>query len=406
MDDILVISKKSLVDNPYHELINLRKYRLVLIIDIKHKQSTIKYSNLYEKIIYIENYFDDNLLMNYVNLFATKYNFTRVVATSELDVVRSAKIRELLNVKNGQNLDSAVAFRDKIKMKDYIKNVSVPEYRKINDFKDVVNFYKRLYPSPIIVKPVDGAGSIGVHKVSSLKGLLLLKNSLLKNCEVEEYIDGEMYIVNGYMHNNKIQSIWCMKYVSDCLSFRDGNQAISIQLNKNNKIIPDLLEATDSILKDLPTCTSFPFHLELFVRKDKEIVFCEIASRVGGGATNDAGKYIVGHNLLFDWIRNQVENTNIIKNKIKSNKVYAQVSIPPKDGVLKFIPKDTPFDWVLDYNIRASLGIRYKKPSSSAHRIISLVIEGASENDLITKINTLNNWSEGNIIWEKGVDFE
>ena len=77
------------------------------------------------------------------------------------------------------------------------------------------------------------------------------------------------------------------------------------------------------------------------------------------------------------------------------------VLIPPQRGVYKGIKKNLDFDWVVATKILLK-NKTYNDAQLSVDHIISVVIEGNSENELISRINIVNEWYEkmlyGNII--------
>ncbi|MEJ8541646.1 hypothetical protein [Staphylococcus capitis] len=76
------------------------------------------------------------------------------------------------------------------------------------------------------------------------------------------------------------------------------------------------------------------------------------------------------------------------------------VLIPPQCGVYKGIRKNLDFDWVVAIKIIAKKNKTYNDAQLSVDHIISVVIEGNSEKELISRINIVNEWYEKNVIWE------
>ena len=154
-------------------------------------------------------YFYDDLLENQNYLFDlieshAKKPFNYIVATHEFDIVLAAKIRELLGL-SGQNIESAIGFRDKYIMKKYLeKVVSLPKYAEINDCIDLIEFTDNLR-YPFVVKPRQGAGSIGVTIIQNKSELKdFISTPLSPNIMVETFTDGEMYHVDGLFKDSEI----------------------------------------------------------------------------------------------------------------------------------------------------------------------------------------------------------
>ena len=81
------------------------------------------------------------------------YGFSCVVYQAEQDVLRAAKIRQLLGLP-GQSVENALRFRDKIIMKEILlacqkvtDNVLIPTFARVTGVKSILEFIaKHDYP--------------------------------------------------------------------------------------------------------------------------------------------------------------------------------------------------------------------------------------------------------------------
>ena len=92
--------------------------------------------------------------------------FTAIVRMSEYDLIRAARLRERFGIP-GQSVASAVAYRNKVRMKELVRaagTVAVPGFRAIESPLDLVAAVEE-WGFPLVVKPVDGGGSRGVTVV-------------------------------------------------------------------------------------------------------------------------------------------------------------------------------------------------------------------------------------------------
>lgn len=66
----------------------------------------------------------------------------KVIVFAEEDLIRGARIRASLGISHGQDEESALFYRDKIKMKNKLKaaGVAVPVCAPVESASDVVNF--------------------------------------------------------------------------------------------------------------------------------------------------------------------------------------------------------------------------------------------------------------------------
>ncbi|EUB25207.1 ATP-grasp domain protein [Streptococcus sp. AS20] len=348
-------------------------------------------------------YFYDDLLENQNYLFDlieshAKKPFNYIVATHEFDIVLAAKIRELLGL-SGQNIESAIGFRDKYIMKKYLeKVVSLPKYAEINDCIDLIEFTDNLR-YPFVVKPRQGAGSIGVTIIQNKSELKdFISTPLSPNIMVETFTDGEMYHVDGLFKDSEILLYSVSKYFNDCLSFKTNTPLGSYIIDDSNPLSKKLYDATLKVLTKIPTPShTIPFHAEFFV-DGEQITFCEIASRVGGGLINDSFKLITNINLQETFVKSQIGIDYL--NIIKSDKRTAWITIPPKEGELLSVSlyKDS---WVEKVNFdETSIGRKYSGGDFSASALIAYLISGKNEEDLKSKISHIIKWQDENTIYK------
>ena len=80
--------------------------------------------------------------------------FIKVVVLSENDLIRGARIRKLLGIQTGQTVENALRYRDKVLMKDILREgwVAVPECSPVESAADLITF-TRLHGFPVVVKP-------------------------------------------------------------------------------------------------------------------------------------------------------------------------------------------------------------------------------------------------------------
>lgn len=105
---------------------------------------------------------------------------------------------------------SANASSNKLKMKEVFEGAGVrtAKYRKIYKDEDVIKASKEL-AFPLIVKAVDLQGSRGIYICNNIDELLFyykesINESRLDYCIVEEFIVGEEFGAQAYVHNGDI----------------------------------------------------------------------------------------------------------------------------------------------------------------------------------------------------------
>ncbi|WP_137791883.1 ATP-grasp domain-containing protein [Bacillus sp. E(2018)] len=390
---ILIINRFSSNKLNYAELLKPTNQQLLLITG-QHGFDR----NLYDHIEVIDH-LDETSINKITTQLITRYKIQYVIALSELDLIVASKIREKLNIV-GQGIESAIAFRDKIVMKDLAKKiVDVPDYKRIESKDDIVTFIKK-NGYPIVIKPVDGAGSSNTHIIYNEDQLEeLISSTDLKGYEIERFIDGVMYKVDGLIHKDSIILSWPSKYINDCLSFKDGKQATYIQLHSSHPLYNRLNTYCEQLLKYLPTPNSTTFHAEIIHTPDNRLVLCEIASRTGGGGVAEVSELIYGLNITEEWIKGQVD-LPIKKPIVNDEKLYGVVLIPPKEKLLVSLPERPKIEWVVNYIPEGKIGQVYTKARNSVYYIIMVIITGENETELIHRMNYITETLEASCVWE------
>lgn len=114
-----------------------------------------------------ENYMDNVEVETKAIQLSKKYNITNVLSISEFDVVRSARLREILHCP-GQLLMSAESYRNKILMKQllYDSSVNIPKFEKVISKTQVEKFIQQT-SYPVVLKPIYGSGSMDVYIIKN-----------------------------------------------------------------------------------------------------------------------------------------------------------------------------------------------------------------------------------------------
>lgn len=217
-----------------------------------------------------------------------------IVQTDEYAVILAEKIKYLLNY-SGSSIENVLRFRDKEVMKKNIHSVRTPRVYKVEELKSNPSYF------PVIIKPRSYAASNGIYKVSDYNELKeIIEKHHLKfleydsnynyleyeeaeedDIEIEEYISGVTYHIDGIVYGGKIIFCAANQYINSCLDFSKGIPMGSIYVN-NLKEQQEWLEFSENVCTDLKIPDGV-FHMEAFKDEDGERVFLEVAIRIGGG---------------------------------------------------------------------------------------------------------------------------
>lgn len=223
-------------------------------------------------------------------------NFRCVQTSSEEALVTAAALGGVLGVAS-ITPSVAVNFRDKWLQKMIVSEagIEVAKSYVIEDVYDpdlthVADFDKA------VLKPIAGGGtrntSIILNREELITRCLDYRRGKLdqRTFVLEEYVDGEEWVVDGVIFNGEIQFFCVGAYSEPCLSVVNAN---TVMRGERFDPVADAWvyelarPLTETSLRALGLRDGV-FHLELFHRNDTgKLVFGECAARRGGGLTHE-----------------------------------------------------------------------------------------------------------------------
>ena len=227
----------------------------------------------------------------------------QLIALSEFTLEIAARVRQTLNIP-GHGPDEVAVYRDKARMKEILQNqgLPVPPFARCESVQQAVDFAREI-GFPLIVKPVDGAASMGVEKVENETALRTLLNSIdLSRYEIEGFMHGQTYPIDGFVDvDGSVPFQVVSRYINSCLDFAKAQPLGSVIVQAS--ALRARIEAfSQQIMRALDLrCTAF--HLEIFVEPDDSLVFLEIGARVGGSEVPHLINKVFGVNLYEHWLR-------------------------------------------------------------------------------------------------------
>lgn len=223
--------------------------------------------------------------------------FERLLSLSEFGMIESWHVREHLGLA-GPSLPQIERVRDKVRMKQALADSGLR--------------YPRFVPEPLaagdlpwsgktVVKPRQGASSEGVSVHDSAAQALAAWRDLAQreDYQLEEYIDGELLHADGLIGDGVLVDLVVSRYVNKPVDFAYGVPLGSYQLPDEPRYrqfaqqVIDRLEIREGCL-----------HLEMFETADAELVFLEVANRMGGAGVVDAhqrhgGVHLPSHEIAI-----------------------------------------------------------------------------------------------------------
>ncbi|WP_211749306.1 carboxylate--amine ligase [Paenibacillus sp. Marseille-Q4541] len=394
---ILILSKTAYAKSPFDVWLKELNEDLVVISSEKRKKD---YTN-YSQVEFFDHY-ETNPLIELSALKQGENSFFRaVIATSEFDILRAGRIRNYLDIE-GQSYDSANAFRNKVIMKTILQEggLSVPPFRKVTSVIDILEF-SEIHGFPIVIKPIYGSGSSDVFVLENESDIFgFAQNEIKPNQEVEIFIEGDMYHIDGLIVDSEIRFIWPSKYINGCLSFQDKTFNGSYLLDESNPLFNRLITFVKEALILLPTPKDTSFHAEVFHTPSDELIFCEIASRTGGGLIRETIKGSFDLDLTQASVQAQCGLKNGLADEYPCLTAGGFILIPTQEGVLISLPEKYP-EWVTLKVIEGSPGQRFTDSDSSVDTIASFRIQGDSQTQVEKRIVELALFFEKHTNWER-----
>ena len=363
------------------------------------------------QFIYFEKYNDDEELENLVIKLHQQEKFDLLIALSEKDILRVAKLRELLGIQ-GQNYFSALLYRDKYIMKQFAKiiGLNVPEFSTFSETCELMEKVSKI-GFPILIKPLSKSGSEGVQVLKNKEEYddYLEKKSLWgENYDVEQFILGDMYHVDGIVENNKLKFVSVSKYwnsLGKSTTLMESTQNTTITfadftINKSDWEFL-LLKGETKKFVEKSNFNNGTIHAEFIIsEKDKTPYFIEIASRTGGLMISDTieKKYGIIMNEVSFYLQVGQKVTYPLKNE-PENFGFLTV-FPQNKKLIEYDVSKIKQDLnVIDFYENHKIGKHYKSTEYMNH-IGIILFKGTSQENMKQKIQYLTRLIDSNIKWE------
>ena len=223
----------------------------------------------------------------------------------EPGIMLAAQLREHFGVP-GSNAEHARLFRDKEAMKVALDKAGIrtPRHQAANNVSDCWEAVEKI-GFPLILKPVDGAGSADTYRVESQEELRAALPLLLHvpTISIEEFIDGEEYTFDTITIDGEIAYYNVAWYRPRPLIAR-SNEWISPQVialrDVDDPALADGIQMGKDVIKALKFGTGFT-HMEWYRKADGEVVFGEIGGRPPGAHQVDQMKYACDFDVFKAW---------------------------------------------------------------------------------------------------------
>lgn len=295
----------------------------------------------------------------------------------------------------GPDLDSLIITNNKYLQRKIADEASInqPKFKlcyTYQDFKEACE----LFGYPVIAKPIDNRGSIGINIISNKSELAdsfynSVKNSHSRQIIVEEFISGLVVSVDGYYSDKFYNLISASKRMSpDCII---NAMELTFPALLSEEIIREIYVINEKICAAFKFTTG-PVHSE-FIINEKGIFFVESANR-GGGVH------------ISNIIVNKICNLNMPAIMIKTALGYEPPSLnvkplgvsilhffEPLKGKVVAIVKDIKLqkmNAILKMRINIKIGDEIKSMTNATFRPGFVIVTGDSVEECRSSIGIIN----------------
>lgn len=331
---------------------------------------------------------------------AERFHVTNVLTVQEHDMERAAQLREMLGV-DGWSSSAAVAWRNKVVMKQAAERagIEVAAHQAVECATDLLSFAAE-HGFPVVVKPRDGAGSLGVRVLrdrAELTGFLAEDAEMYgpgqSNLMVEEFVDGPMCHVDGLVVDGEIQYVYASRYLFALSDFKQLHRGrLDTTLDPDDPLSVRLIEFTRSVIDALPAPRNFAFHAEVFHTPDDRLVLCEIAARPGGAQNRAIAEVMFGIDPFAGMLRANAGLPLNIDGPLRPATMAGQLLFGRRTGRVVAVPGEPPFPWVARSSISAEPGQVMTVPRYSADVLASFVVTAPDRRTVEARMRELEAW--------------
>jgi biotin carboxylase len=325
----------------------------------------------------------------------------RICAFSEAHILLAARLRDRFALTEGGEI-AALHWRDKLVMKRALSGAGlrVPAFAPAE--RDAVRSLVSKH-GKVVVKPVLGSGSKGLHFVTSggeAEDLIERLGAELRHYEVEEHIDGELFHIDGVVQDGEILWAEVTRYgnVPYCFLWNEPNFA---HRETRPAARERLLRFNDDALRALDLRDGV-FQHECFIATSGEVVHCEMAARAGGNGIVPYLEHLRGVNLyeaMFDVQTGRRAQTA----KAPRSELVGYVGVPLGSGTIVSMPSpaDIALPGVARYIPLVREGDVCASSEYSGQASALFVIDGDSIEEIEQLQRRIKKLAAENIIYER-----
>lgn len=327
-------------------------YNKVLIIEENFECNYDKVKTYFDVIIQVENIHDKEELNKEIEKILQKNKIKAIYATHEGVVEVCGYLREMNKIE-GMNEYQSLSVRDKFIMKQLVigSGIKTANIRRIVEESDVLDFIS-LNKYPVVIKPKDGSAAQDTFIIKNSNDLDKVINEVDiydNKYIIESYVKGEEYHCDSIVVDGKVVFSSVGKYIANPIEIVCSDKpaaSIIYPPQTDTDVIKEIKILNEKVISILNIENSI-CHLEVFETEKGEIIFGEIAARIGGGPLMGKSiKYSCNVDIYNAFVDVGVHNYELPKLE-SSNKFVGFVAFPTVKGKVMQIPKEEDYSHIV-----------------------------------------------------------
>lgn len=365
----------------------------------------------FKKVVYVDSIGDSEFQTTLLNI-VREYDVRQIFAHSEDDFKLVDSLRKSLNLID-KHLPDLYRFKNKLQMKSLLKGLDVPmaDHIKAENVIDIHGYVESNGGYPLVIKPIDGTGSVGVS-------ILRTDEDLSKWCQaplefpviVESFVDKKLFHADGIIVNGQIQFLSIGKYLSQDSGgahsmLMDGALCSAILSRKESDAAEEIYLLAEHHLQKFANYARnhlLPFHFEFFYDNgDKDIVACEIAARIGGPRILETNTDLFGVNLHKIWLSEFFGIPWEIPTEVSPSSSGGWVLYNPVGKRLIRGPSECNLDAIASTSFKFESGQRLDQVSNSAEYALGVSFRAKTSEEALQIAGEILEWSAENFVVAK-----
>ena len=339
-------------------------------------------------IHYIVSTLDQEAVLNIAREEKVDFVFTACIDQA---ILTASYVSEKLGLSWPFSYDQAFNVTNKASMKAKFFSSGVPTANFISTSAPLVALHHQL-TYPVVVKPADCNGSLGVKRVISDSDfnqavMEAFHNSRSNTIVVEEYIDGIELSVDAFVNNGVVSILLITEtrkipFSESVFSIYQSRFPVSLQddiLGKIYNAVKIIVSAFE--LDNTPL-------LVQFIIKDSEAYVVEFGARIAGGSKQHLIKHITGIDVISAYIKTLFQEPNQFHatscNKLVAIEyIYSHAGVYSQIQGVESLKQDKT---VVEFFIYKTPGMELSGRKASRDRVGAFITEGNTISELENKL--------------------